>query len=98
MKRLVFSDLAEADLEDIGDYIAQDNPARAVSFLRELREACRGLCDTPLRYPRLDGHEVQALRRRPYGNYSIIYQANEDAVLIVRIFGAAMDLATALGD
>ena len=28
----------EADLQEIGDYIAADNPVRAVSFEGELRE------------------------------------------------------------
>jgi toxin ParE1/3/4 len=92
MMRLVFSDQTEADLEGIGDYIAKDNPARAVSFLRELREACRRLCETPMRYAILDSYEAQALRRRPYGNYSILYQVNTDAVLIVRILSSAMDI------
>jgi plasmid stabilization system protein ParE len=32
-----FSDRAEADLEDVADYIALHNPRRAVSFVRELR-------------------------------------------------------------
>ncbi len=36
----VFSPLAELDLEEIGDYIARDNPSRAVSFIREIREQC----------------------------------------------------------
>jgi toxin ParE1/3/4 len=36
----VFSPLAEFDLEEIGDYIARDNPARAVSFIRDIREKC----------------------------------------------------------
>ena len=36
----VFSPLAEFDLEEIGDYIASDNPPRAVSFIREIRELC----------------------------------------------------------
>lgn len=98
MKRLVFSDRTEADLEDIGDYIARDNPLRAISYLRELRKACRELAAVPMHYPVLEGYEVQSLRRRVYGNYLIIYQANEDAILIVRILHSAMDLAAALGD
>jgi toxin ParE1/3/4 len=40
LPRLVFSPRAEADLEEIGDYIARDNPARAISFLDELRAHC----------------------------------------------------------
>jgi toxin ParE1/3/4 len=35
--RVVISPLAERDLEAIGDYIAEDNPARALSFVAELR-------------------------------------------------------------
>jgi toxin ParE1/3/4 len=34
---------AESDLESIGDYIAQHNPERAVSFIRELRGQCEQL-------------------------------------------------------
>ena len=37
--RLLITPLAEQDLETIADYIANDNPARALSFVRELR-AC----------------------------------------------------------
>jgi plasmid stabilization system protein ParE len=35
---LVFSPKAAEDLEEIGDYIARDNPQRAVSFIEEYRE------------------------------------------------------------
>ena len=39
--RCSFSPMAELDLEEIADFIARDNPRRALSFIRELRE--RGL-------------------------------------------------------
>ncbi|ENZ94836.1 type II toxin-antitoxin system RelE/ParE family toxin [Xanthomonas fragariae] len=42
---------AEDDLERIGDYIAQDNPHRALSFVRELREKCMELASTPQAFP-----------------------------------------------
>ena len=35
--RVTISPLAERDLETIGDYIAADNPSRALSFIAELR-------------------------------------------------------------
>lgn len=38
---------AESDLEQIGDYIAQDNPKRALSFVLALRDKCLGLADAP---------------------------------------------------
>jgi toxin ParE1/3/4 len=35
--RLEFSAFVEGDLEEIADYIAADNPRRAVTFLQEIR-------------------------------------------------------------
>jgi toxin ParE1/3/4 len=48
--RLVIKPLAEQDIEVIGDYIARDNPARAVCFVGELREQCMRIADNPLGY------------------------------------------------
>lgn len=53
---------AEHDLETIGDYIARNNPARPISFLRALREQCLGLGDLPQRFPL-----VRAMKRRACG-------------------------------
>lgn len=40
--KLGISPLAEQDMEAIGDYIAQDNPVRAVSFTEELYRRVTG--------------------------------------------------------
>jgi toxin ParE1/3/4 len=50
MPSIDFTPLAEADLEQIGDYIAQDSPRRALSFIRELRDQCRKIAAAPLSY------------------------------------------------
>jgi toxin ParE1/3/4 len=47
----VFSPCAERNLEDIGDYIARDNPLRAVSFIQERREQCSKIAETPQAFP-----------------------------------------------
>jgi len=49
--RLVLSPRAQLDLEEIGDYIARDNPARALSFLDELKAHCERVvkCLRPIR-------------------------------------------------
>ena len=39
--RVEFSRWVESDLQSIADYIAEDNPVRAVSFIREIREKIR---------------------------------------------------------
>jgi toxin ParE1/3/4 len=47
---LSFSIFIESDLEAIADYIAQDNPMRAVSFIREIREELHLVGQNPLLY------------------------------------------------
>jgi toxin ParE1/3/4 len=65
--------LARTDLQRIGDYIAIDNPARAASFVRELRDVCAGLMKAPFRFAALERFEHRGYRRRIYGRYMIVY-------------------------
>ena len=44
-----FSVQAEADLEGIADYIAADSPARALSFVSEIRKHCNKIGARDLR-------------------------------------------------
>lgn len=69
-----FTPQAETDLEEIGDYIALDNPNRATTFVREIREHCEQIASDPLRYearPEL-GDKV---RTCAHGNYVIFFRA-----------------------
>ncbi len=86
--RVVFSSDALRDLEGIGDWIAQDSPRRAVSYVRELRARARSLKQWPLRYPAMGGDA--RLRRASYGAYNIHYVVFDDRVLIWRIVHGAM--------
>ena len=87
---------AEAELETIGDHIAQDDPARAVSFVVELREACLGLGEFPRRFALVPRFERRGVRRRVHGNYLIFYRVDENAVFVVHILHCAMDYAPIL--
>jgi len=49
MQRLI-TPLAARDLEEMGDYIALDNPTRAGSFVAELRAHYQKICLNPLGY------------------------------------------------
>ena len=46
--KLTFRPEALADLEEIYDYIAEDNSIAAATFLAELRERCGVLAEQPL--------------------------------------------------
>lgn len=89
--RLVFLPQAETDLEAIGDYIARDNPRRAMSFVRELREQCRKITEAPQAYrprPELG----KGLRSCAYGNYVVFFFEEPGLVRIVRVLHGAMDI------
>lgn len=82
---------AEADLEHIGDYIAQDNPPRAVSFVRELRERCERLADTPKAFQLVPRFEHTGVRRRVHGRYLIFYRIGPKTIDVIHILHGAMD-------
>jgi toxin ParE1/3/4 len=65
-----FFPLAEFDFEEIGNYIARDNPPRAVSFIREFRELHIKITAMP--EAALLHHElVESIRMVPFGKYLI---------------------------
>ena len=89
--KLRFRNEALRDLEEIGDYIAADNPLRAVSFVAELRAHCERLLPNPRIHPvrrSLPGN----VRIAPHGSYLIIYREIEDVLEIVRIFHGARNI------
>jgi toxin ParE1/3/4 len=50
-RRLLLSPRAAADLDEIAEYIARDNPIRAASFVAELEEKCWAVAAAPEIYP-----------------------------------------------
>jgi toxin ParE1/3/4 len=94
--RLFVTPLAEQDLEEIGDYIAQDNPTRAVSFIMELHAQCSKICINPegyLRRPELSDD----LRSCAHGNYVIFFESTSDLVTIIRVLHGARDIPGEFG-
>ena len=89
--RPIFLPAAITDLEEIGDYIARDNPRRAASFVAELRRQCVKLTRSPEGY-RLRPELGDGIRSCAYGNYVIFFMIQADALLIVRILHGSMDI------
>jgi toxin ParE1/3/4 len=71
-------------LEEIGDFIAIDNPERAVSFVAEIRSRAKDLLAFPQAGPVRDslGEEMRVL---PVGDYLILYRIADHAIRIERI-------------
>ncbi|MGZ3341134.1 MAG: type II toxin-antitoxin system RelE/ParE family toxin [Reyranella sp.] len=91
--KVVLSRNAERDLEAIGDWIAQDNPARAVSFVAELVKSCKSIGKTPRGFPLVDRSRDLRLRRRVYGDYLIFYDVGTTSVEILHVLHGARDYA-----
>lgn len=94
--RIRISAAAEGELEAIGNFIAEDNPTRADSFVRELLDHCQKLTANPFRYPLISGLELLGLRRCPYRAYLILYAVDGDVVEIAHILHSARDLEAIL--
>lgn len=89
--KVVLTDEARADLESIADYIAQDNPARARSFVAELLGKARGLADMPEGFPLVPCYAHLGIRRRVHGNYLIFYRVEAARVVVIHILHGARD-------
>jgi toxin ParE1/3/4 len=95
MKVLITAE-AEADLEAIGDHIALDNPARALSFVRELYQLCLGIAEMPQAWAVVPRFEHHGIRRRVHGRYLIFYQISAGHITILHILNGAMDVEAIL--
>ena len=89
---LFVSPAAEADLEEIGDYIAQDNPSRAVTFIDEVRSRFDAISRMPLAYaerPEID----PGVRACVHGSYVIFFYVADTTVEIARVLHGARNIA-----
>ncbi|MBB4188414.1 addiction module RelE/StbE family toxin [Sinorhizobium terangae] len=91
-----FTTEAKADLQQIGDYIARENPSRALSFIEELEQKCLSLVTSPEAFPLAPRYEGYGIRRRIHGNYLIFYRAEAEQVVIVHVLHSSMDYAAIL--
>jgi toxin ParE1/3/4 len=89
--------LAESDLENIGDHIAQDNPRRALSYVIELRSQCQKIAQAPWIY-RARSELRDGLRSCAHGSHVIFFSADESSVLIIRILNGAQDVQALFGE
>jgi toxin ParE1/3/4 len=87
------SSFIESDLEAVADYIAQDNPIRAVSFIREIREELRLVGQNPLLY-QLRPEIGEDARLAVVGRYVILFHIVGEVVRIERVIFGGRDLPT----
>lgn len=96
-KALIYSRQAQADLDEIFDFIAADNPRRARSYIEEIRQTCQGLRDAPLigtaRSDLQRDLRIMTFHRRVV----IAYRVLPEQVEILRVFTGGRDYETIMG-
>jgi plasmid stabilization system protein ParE len=85
------TDAAVVDLESIGDWIAADSPARALTFVELLRERCLQLGEMPFAFPAVPRFEKLNVRRRPVGDYLVFYRVTGSRVEVLHVLHGARD-------
>jgi toxin ParE1/3/4 len=88
---VVITEQAESDIRGVGEHIAEESPERAISFVRELREACEGLGDMSKRFPLVPRYEHAGVRCRVHGNYLIFFRIGIETVDVIHVLHGAMD-------
>lgn len=97
MYRLVITELANKDLDDIVRYITEElkNPIAAGHFLDAVDESYRYLKTNPLMYAKCTDMRLEqaGYRKALIKNYLLIYKVDEQAktVHVLRFFYAARD-------
>ena len=88
--------VAETDVEEIWEYIAQDTLGAANSLVLHLEEQIGKLEIFPLRCPNIPENELLGTNYRHflYGNYRIIFKIIDSRVIILRVVHMARLLDT----
>ncbi len=91
MRHLVILPAARTDLVDVADFIALDNPERAMSFLAEIEAKMRQVSARPESFPVRDD-VFQGMRAARHGRYLIFFLIGAEEVQVVRVLHGARDL------
>ncbi len=91
-----FTPAARLDLIEIGDYLRQEAPRRASSFVKELVAKARNIGRTPYGFQLVERYAHRGVRRRPHRTYVIFYRVEDRQVSIIHILHGARDYESIL--
>jgi len=93
----VVTPAARSDLQEISDFIAQDNPGAAARVRKKLREAMRQLGQQPGLGHRREDLAAIPLRFWSVYSYLIVYLPETRPIQILRVLHASRDVQSLLG-
>jgi toxin ParE1/3/4 len=90
MKKAQFTYLAQQDLQDIKEYIAQDKPKAAREYMKTLKQRCQTLAEMPTLG--VCSENYCGLYKFPEGNYLIFYRPSEKGIEVIRILHGSREV------
>jgi addiction module RelE/StbE family toxin len=84
--KIIWSPQAEARLQEIEDFIAQDSPENAIQFIRQIIQRAMSLILFPHSGRILPEKEMSEFREILEGNYRIVYRVRKNHIEIVTVF------------
>ena len=93
---VLWTDAARFDLERIVEFIAEENPANALTALARLKRRCQTLAVLPQRgriVPELRAVDVLTYRELIEGPWRIVYRYDVDRVYIMAVLDARRELS-----
>lgn len=99
--RILITPKANQDLDNLFDYIAQDNSNAALDFFDAARKTIANLAQNPGigNFYSVSNSRLQGLRKvsvKGFEKYLIFYLASEDVLTVVRIIHGCRDIPTIL--
>ena len=89
MSGLKFTRRAQEDVQQIHDFIADDNPAAALAVIAQIETRCNGLSG---KIGKNRDQIEKGLRSIAEGRYLIFFQEAEGSILIVRVLHGAREI------
>ena len=84
--RLLWTSRAEADLEEIGDYIAADNPIAAERWVHKLMAQAQKAANAPFAGRMVPEIRMDGVRETFLRTYRIVYLVVGDTVVVLTVF------------
>ena len=91
-RKVMWTETAWDDLEEVADYIAKDSSHYAAALVREARDAARTLAHLAERGRVVPEFNDPSIRELFVRNYRLIYQVTEQTIYVVGFIHGARDL------
>jgi toxin ParE1/3/4 len=92
-RKIVWTESAWRDLEEVAAYIAKDSPHYAGAFIREVRDAARSLAYLAERGRTVPEFNDPSIRELIVKSYRLLYQVTERVTYILGFIHGARNLS-----